>query len=300
MRNFSATAAGFSAFSLARANLRVLAIWALLMTGISIVTGAATVIGMGQTIMDMQAASASGDSEASLAALGKLAPLWLVALVFGVAYYAVAAAGVNRMVLRPDDSRSAYLRFGGDELRLAVVMVVQWICLFAVYIAVVMVVAIVGGVVATGGAMGGLIIGTLGVLSGIALLVFLAIRFSLAMSQSFATGRINIFGSWALTRGKFWPMLGAYVLAFILMAILYLVMLTVLTAVAFMTGGGFAGVQQIFQPDMSSLASFYTPTMLIYYLLGGPLAAMVMFSVYAPSATIYRELAGSGAADVFS
>lgn len=43
-------------------------------------------------------------------------------------------------------------------------------------------------------------------------LIWLAVRLSLASPLTFDTRRVRVFGSFALTRGRFWSLLGAYLL----------------------------------------------------------------------------------------
>lgn len=301
MATFSASDAGFSGFTLARSRPRVFLIWGLLLLVLSLATGAATILTIGQPMMDMQAASESGDQEATLRAMTALAPFYVVVLPLTLLYYGVATAAVNRMVLRPDDSRNAYIRLGGDEWRMIIVMIVQWLLAAAVSVGAVLLVvllAALGGAVA--GGVGGVIAGIVGGVAGIALVLLVSIRLSLALSQTFATGRVNIFGSWALTKGHFWSILGAYLLAIVVLAVVYLLALAVQAVVALALGGGLAGLTSVFQPDMSTLASFYTPAMIIYAIIGGFLSALSLMVLYAPAATIYRAIAAPGTADVFA
>jgi hypothetical protein len=301
MATFSATDAGLSGFTLARSRPRVFLVWGLILLAISLVTTAATILMVGQAMVDMQAASQTGDQEATMRSMTALAPFYIVALPLSLLYYGIATAAVNRMVLRPDDSRNAFIRLGGDELRMIVVMIAQWligvgVVIVAVLLAVLL--AALGGAVA--GGAGGVIAGIVGGFAGVALVLLVSIRLSLALSQSFATGRINIFGSWSLTKGRFWSTLGAYLLAIVVLIVVFLLAFAVQSIVALVLGGGLAGVTSLFQPDMSTLAAFFTPAMLVYTVIGGFLSALSLMVMYAPAATIYRAIAEPAAADVFS
>jgi hypothetical protein len=153
MATFSATDAGLSGFTLARSRPRVFLVWGLILLAISFVTSAATILTVGQAMVDMQSASQTGDQEATMQSMTALAPFYLVALPLSLLYYGIATAAVNRMVLRPDDSRNAFIRLGGDELRMIVVMIAQWligvvVVIVAVLLAVLL--AALGGAVAGG------------------------------------------------------------------------------------------------------------------------------------------------------
>jgi len=301
MATFSATDAAFSGFTLARSRSRVFLIWGLLLVAMSLVTTTATILTVGQAMTDMQAANQSGDQEASMRSMMTLAPYYLIALPLTLLYYGVATAAVNRMVLRPDDSRNAFIRVGGDEWRMIIVMVVQWLIGGGVVLGAMVLAAILVGVAsAAGGPIAGVIVGILAGFAGVALVLLVAVRLSLALSQTFATGRVNIFGSWALTKGRFWPILGAYLLALVLLIVVYLLAFAVQAVVAIALGGGLAGVTSLFEPDMSTLASFFTPAMLVYVATGGFLSALALMVLYAPAASIYRDIAQPVTADVFS
>lgn len=301
MATFSAADAAFSGFTLARARPRIVLVWGLALLAMSLVTSAATILTVGQAMMDMQSASQASDQEATMRSLGALAPFYLIALPLTLLYYGVATAAVNRMVLRPEDSRNAFLRLGGDELRMILVMVVQWLIAAGAIFAAVLAAGILTGVAsAAGGAIAGVIVGIISGVTAFGLVVWLSIRLSLALSQTFATGRLNIFGSWALTKGRFWPILGAYLLATVLLIVVFLLAFAVQAIAAIALGGGFAGVTSLFQPDMSTLAAYYTPAMIIYTVIGGFLSALSLMVMYGPAATIYRELAQPATAEVFS
>ncbi|MDP2261346.1 MAG: hypothetical protein Q8J89_16685 [Caulobacter sp.] len=301
MATFSATDAAFSGFTLARSRPRVFLIWGLVLLAVSLVTSTVTILTVGQALTDLQATSQSNDQEAAARSLLTLAPYYVVALLLTLLYYGVATAAVNRMVLRPDDSRNAFIRLGGDEGRMVIVMVVQWLIGVGVVIAAMLLTGLLAGVAsAAGGAVAGVIVGIVAGVAGVALALLVSVRLSLALSQTFATGRVNIFGSWALTKGNFWPILGAYLLAIILLIVTYLLAFALMSVVAIAIGGGLTGVTSLFQPDMSTLASFFTPVMIVYSVIGGFLSALAMMVMYAPAATIYREIAQPLAADVFS
>lgn len=301
MATFSATDAGFSGFTLARSRPRVFLIWGLVLVAISLATTTATILTVGQAMTDMQVASQSGDQEASMRSLMMLAPFYLVALPLTLLYYGVASAAVNRMVLRPEDSRNAFIRLGGDEWRMIIVMIVQWLIGVGATVGAVLLTAVLAGLASGAvGTIAGVIVGIVAGATGLGLVILISIRLSLALSQTFATGRVNIFGSWTLTKGQFWPILGAYLLAIILLIVVYLLAFAVQAVAAIALGGGLAGVTSLFQPDMSTLAAFFTPAMLVYVVIGGFLSALSLMTFYAPAASIYRDIAQPGTADVFS
>jgi hypothetical protein len=213
----------------------------------------------------------------------------------------VLLTGVNRLVLRPQDSAGAYLRLGADELRQAAVLILVNLIMFAAYFAVVIVTALVAGV---GSAIGGAGLGVaLGVLLGLAsfgFLLVLAVRLSFAGALTFDTGKIDIRGSWGLTKGKFWPLLGAYAVALVLAVVVYLLLLVIIAVVGASLGGGLSAMSAAFNPDMSSLSTFFTPAGIVRTLFSGLLSILVLLIVFAPAPTIYAQLRGRNVSDTFS
>jgi hypothetical protein len=92
----------------------------------------------------------------------------------------------------------------------------------------------------------------LGLLAAVGLMLMLAVRLSLAPPLTFATGRIDLFGSWALTRGRAGRILGAYALTLALVALVYFLSALVVAAVgAVLAGGDLQTVDKT--PDATSL-----------------------------------------------
>lgn len=297
MATFSPTDAALEGFRITRERPRVLLVWAVANLLISVVMGLMLIGLFGPTLAEMEAISQQGseDPAEALAMLQKLAPLYTLMIPAGLLVIAVTSAAVYRVVLRPSDSRFGYLRLGRDELRLALLMLVYLV----LAVGFTFVVTLVAGLLAAGaGALGGAAGTLLGVLIGLATLgfiVFVAVRLSLAGPMTFAERRLRVFESWSVTRGNFWRLLGAYVLAIVLALIVALLALVIYVALAAVTvGGDLSQVGRVFAPDTTSIGAYFTPAMLIYLVFGAFLGAVQNAVIYAPPAVAYRELAGAG------
>ncbi len=216
----------------------------------------------------------------------------------GLVFLSVLSAAVYRAVLRPDDKAGFFMRFGPDEWRQILLRLVM--SLLAVFV-VVLVMLAVFLLLAIGWAASGmprdfshsgawilwfLIAG----LVIVAIAVVLAVRFSLASVMTFAEGRLRLFESWDLTRGSFWPLLGAYFLASILSMIAAMasgVATVIVGAIAFFASGGVGLFAHGFSPAVFwSLA----PTVVVAIIplsIGGTVQYTVMYAV---AAFCHREL----------
>jgi hypothetical protein len=124
--------------------------------------------------------------------------------------------------------------------------------------------------------------------------IFVGVRFSLAVPMTFATGRIDVFGSWRLTQGRFWPLLGTYFLAVVLSLVVGALTLVIAALIVGIIGGGFNGIATLMQSDFTSVQSVLTPAQLVYLAITSIGAALSAPITMCPPAAIYRSLTGGG------
>ena len=299
---FSATDAALSGFRLVREHLKTVVIWAVLMTIASLIVSVATIKLAGPQMAAMMELSAepSTDPQATLKAMEGMGPLFLFSAVYSLVIYSILLTGVNRLVLRPQDSGSASLRIGADELRQAAVLILVNLILLAAYFGLVIVAGVVIGIgVAIGGAPIGVILGVVLFAGVLAAMLFLAVRLSFAGVLTFDTRKVSIRDSWALTKGQFWPLFGAYFVALVLAVVVYALLLVIIAVVGATLGGGLSAMADAFNPDMSSLQSFFTPAGIVRTAFSGVLSILVLLIVFAPAPTIYAQLKGRDVSDTF-
>jgi hypothetical protein len=301
MASFSASDAALTGFRIVRERPRTLMVW----IAVQFVVQAVLVLGMvqvaGPAMTQLSAASVGStrDPAQTAAIVGQLGPFYLLIALFSLIFYPILYSTMNRAVLSPGEEGFGYIRFGADELRqIGLLLLVFGIGIVA-YIALIFVLVVAGIVaaVATGSGHGGpsamILTGLVAVLVGLAILaawIYVWVRLSLASPLTFATRKINLFGSWRLTRGLFWPMLGAYVVAFILAMIAMLLTTVISLAVSGVLGGGVAGLQAVLRPDMSSIPAYLTPARLVSLAISAVSSALVWPVLLTPAAAIYRSL----------
>jgi hypothetical protein len=247
--------------------------------------------------------SATQDPAAQLELYRQVAPTSLVVVIASLILNAIVYAAMNRAVLKPDESRFGYLRLAADELRQLALFAVFVGIGIATTVALVLVTLVLTVIV--GLAVGEVAAVTLEmvvlVLGLIAAFIFFAVRLSLASPMVFATRRIDILGAWRLTRGRFWALLQAYLIAFALSVVVFVLTSAIVLAAVAVVGGGVAALGSSAQSDLSSLTAVLTPARLTSIAVFAIGQALIWPVTMTPPATIYRALAGgaNGARRVF-
>ncbi|HEX2817733.1 MAG TPA: hypothetical protein VHN39_15170 [Phenylobacterium sp.] len=218
-------------------------------------------------------------------------------LIFALAVLSITSAAVYRLIFRHDDARFGYLRLGADELRL---MGLTVIC-FGLAIILVVAVSLIGGTalsilaLAAPDAANALRWPT--ALLSLAIVGAILVRLSLAPVATFAERRITVFESWGLTRGYFWPLLGAYALALACIVVIGILILIVFTLVAgavlVATGGQLSDVGLMLKPQDSSLKSYLSVGIIAYMIVSSIFSALWNAVIAAPGAVAYAQLHGA-------
>ena len=232
------------------------------------------------------------DPEAALQAMSGLMPMYGIMMVLGLLFAAVIQCAVYRMVIKPDDKGFGYLKIGMDEVRQIIVSFAMGIIFIGVYIAMILPMAIIIGIGigVVKGVIGG-IITFVAVVAAIVGLFYIFTRLSLAGPQSFAEQKINLFGSFGLTKGQGWSLFGGYVLLFIVLIVLMIAFFAIIYGVMLMIpGAGHDFLNDLMQPDLSSLNVLLKPSKIAQLLMGGLMAAPMYALMYGSAAAAYRIL----------
>lgn len=214
---------------------------------------------------------------------------WIMplSLVFG----AVINAAVARAVLRPAQSAFGYMRLGMDEVRVLVVTLVLAIVFGVVMALGGLLLGFVAGY-ATASGISGLWLGV--VLGGIALIVlaiWLMVRFSLAVPIVVAERRFAFTDSFALTKGRFWPILGMAILAGVMSLLVGLLGSIIAQAITLMTGGldVLSGMEEA---RLDEIVRAAWPALLSWGVINALISALQLAVICAPFSAAYRALTG--------
>lgn len=209
----------------------------------------------------------------SVMALGPAYFLFLVVYYLLLASYEAACL---RWMIRGETDGIFGLALNADTLRVYFTYWVWWLLLIAFYF----VVAIVGVGLAIGlGAAGG---GDQGGAAGLGvfvailvvllLLLYFGVRFAPAAATSIARKRFAFFDAWKVTKGRFWALLGSFVLLFVIYIVGAFVLVGGLGAViAGSVVSHVSGAEPATPAD--ALAMFASPS------VWGPLAALYAFAI---------------------
>ncbi|HJV40339.1 hypothetical protein [Caulobacter sp.] len=295
MSKFSASDAAFSGFRLVRENLKTIAVWAAVMTVLSIISNVLAIQFFGpklELLLGYISDNANPDPEEVARRAADLAPLMPWLLSYSLIVNGVIFAALNRLVLRHHDSRLAYLRLGKEELRQAAV----WLLTSLVLMATLFVGSAVSGFLGAMGGATGAFLALLGLVGSFCAMIYLAIRLSFAPAVTFETGKVTLFKSLPETKGLFWSLLGAYLLAAVMSVIVVLLIWTIVSAIGLIASGDLSATGKMLRADTSSLKAYFTPAGIVQALFSGVISILTTLIVFGPAPTIYRELKG-GAPD---
>ncbi|MGB3624609.1 MAG: hypothetical protein WA989_02205 [Henriciella sp.] len=135
---------------------------------------------------------------------------YIAMIVLGILFWAVFEAAVQRHYVRDEGFR---MRLGGDELRLIVVGLIWFVFMFFCQIATFMAVSVTTGSIVY--ALDNEVAGAITFVAAFAIIGFvwlwLVIRLAPASAMTVRDRKIKFFDAWGASRGRFWSLLGAYI-----------------------------------------------------------------------------------------
>lgn len=301
---FSPTESAFEGFRLARRSPLTIVIWALffvvMTAGILWLVGGGSMANFMEVAEDFERAGDAPTPEqvgeflnAYFAFVGPIIPI-------GVVFGAVITAAVNRAIVRPSESAFGYLRLGMDEVRVFVVRLV-----LGIIIGLACAIPAVIGAIALGVAGMALqdnpglifLVAVLFALAFIAFVIWLSVRFSLAMPITVAERRFAFFDSWSLTRGHVWGLIGMAILAWVLGLVVQILLSIVILPILFFVSGGFDSLMALQDMTPMEIAREMTPLAITILAFAAIVSALETAIMYTPFASAYVGLTGRDRAE---
>ena len=302
---FSGSDAAFEGFRLVRRNPMALVAWAVLYAVVSVgsLFAMSTMIGpmteWAERMEALEAQSPKPTPEQVLEAFQgfgqvMLGMAWLLPISLIVT--AMLMAAVARAVLNPRATGFGYLRLGMDELRVFVVTFVLGIVMFCAWIAVAVVVGMLAGIAGAAGADWMWLLVVIAGLAGVAGVIWLAVRLSLAVPITVAENRFAFFDSFAITRGRFWSLLGMAVIAFAMVLVISMLSWVITLPLGMMAGGEVWSMGSGGDAEAVAAALDVTnPWIIASAVAEAVVYALTVGIIYAPFAAAYRDIKGLGA-----
>ncbi|MBF0664349.1 MAG: hypothetical protein IR159_02180 [Brevundimonas sp.] len=300
---FSGSDAAFEGFRLVRRNPMALVAWTLLYAVVSLVSlfAMSNAIGplttWGERMEALEGTSPTPEEVlAAFQGLGEvmLGLSWLIPLQLAIS--AMLMAAVARAVLNPRAGGFGYLRLGMDELRVFVVTLVLGILVICAWMGVALLVGVLAGIAGATGANWMWLFVVLGGLAGVAAVIWISVRLSLAVPITVAENRMAFFDSFAVTRGRFWPLLGMIIIAAVMVMVISLLSWVVTLPLSLAAGleswpqGGNNDPERI-----AAALDVTNPWIIVSALAEAVVYALTVGVMYAPFAAAYRDLKGLGA-----
>lgn len=212
----------------------------------------------------------------------------------------VFCAAVFRAVLTPNQSSWAYLRIGSRELWLTLLLLVEQVLMMIVVFVVALVIAVLAAVAGVSGGENGAMaaVGTAfaGAAVAAVVLVWVALRLSMAAPMTFVDNQFRLFESWALTKGQGWRLLGVALLVVVFVIGVEILVAAVLLGTIFAAGGSLAALHGdggfeafMARPPLTILREVW-PCLAVIGAIGALFSAVVQAIFYAPWAAVHRAL----------
>lgn len=201
----------------------------------------------------------------------------------------LVSCAVYRAVLEPERKAFAYLRVGLQELCVVASMLALGVLLVAVLIASSAAVGLIAQAVGTGSWIGGLIL-FLASCAAVALLIWVALRLSMAAPMSFADRRFRLTEAWPLTQGQGWRLFAVALGLASLILLIQMVLATLGQAMG--VGAPLARIEdlQAFLANPAADLARLGPSLAGLILMQILVSALSFTLWAAPFAEIYREL----------
>lgn len=289
MSEFSATDAAFEGFRVARERPWAIVAWAGVALAMSIgdIVLRFNLIDPTTVAQAKQVAAGGANVQGAMQLVTAEAPIrYLAAAVpIQLLFYGILFAAAFRVVLEPKSSVNG-LRLGIQELRQVLLMLISGGLIFVADLGLLFVTGLAFILLKPISEPLAAVVAAASVILSFALVVVVPIRLSLAGPLTFVERNLRPFSSWVMTRGHFWPMLGAYVLASVFAALVVLLGLAVMAGLFAI--GGKTIQSMIAAPD--HMIDYLSPFRITYLIGSAFISAQAWAIIACPAAKIFRDI----------
>jgi hypothetical protein len=299
MSRFSLTEAAFSGFNFIGRQWPTVMVWAGMRIAVAIVMMAIVAAVAADDLAHLAALTLRGPEQLAdptelyelILRVGPIpASIWFVGLILE----AILIAAFYRAYLRPEEARFAYVRLGKAELAVIGAMLLWWLLYFVGLFAVSFIVIfaeVLPPVIAA-------IVAVAAFIAYVVLLIWAIVRSSLILVDSFARRKVSLRHSFELTRGHFWPLIGAYLIGLavtVVLSVAALALFMLIAAVAALAAGqDLASVGRVFNPDSGVLALTFSAALVVYILYNAITGACSYPLIFGPTAEAYLAFKEQG------
>jgi hypothetical protein len=232
------------------------------------------------------------DPKALAAAYQLVAPGYMAGAVAIMPFVAIITAAVYRAYLRPQEQRWCFLRLGRREAAVFMLIVTLNLILRAGLFVAAALIATAANLVAGRDPAGGALVEIGGLAAAVCGLIWVMIRLSLAWPMTLQSARLSLVPSWRLTAAWAWPLLGAFVLAEGLMAIVAVLLFTVcagLSGAVWVALGGTLDQMSAALEPAATVAQVFRPTPLVFQAFEAVLLALWAPTLAGVAVSAYRS-----------
>lgn len=298
MANIPIGEAAFCGFGVIRRKPLAVLVWGLMLFVLAIlpIFGGLALAGPAfETLMREITTGAEPSFESMMRLHASMMAMNPLLTVLGLVSRVLLMCAIFRAVLEPQDDRFFYVRLGKTELFVGLVFV----CLVIVLVIAMMAVMGVGAAIAiaafSASESAGVAVIIVAVLAMIGLMVWLGLRFSMALPMTFEARDFRLFESWTLTRGRVGSLflLGLLVVVVVMLVELVMFALGGAVVIALVAARPFdeAAAIAFFSRPMGEWAAELAPWAVLVGLVISVLGAVLNTLATAPWAAAYRALA---------
>lgn len=243
-------------FNVLKRRPKELIIWTIIQLALSVALVAAIMPFMASMTAAQQQAMGGGAPPAIPSGMGLFVLAYLLILV----WFLMLFTAIVRGAAASGEDTFAWLRFGGDELRLIGLGLLYIIASIVVWLVLGVIFGVIVGIAAAASAVAGTAIGIVGGILLFCAIVWLSVRISLVGAVFVLERSFAIRKGWQATRGHFWTLFLAYLVMTIAYIVLELIIILIMYPGYFSSFGGATDPAQALARQQAMMASLTSPS----------------------------------------